>query len=116
MQSHFTDKAKAALICAEKSAKSLKQGYVGTEHILLGLLKEGTGVAAKVLVDNGVTCEAVAKMIKELIAFDAGIAVQEKEGYSPRAKKVLAEALSSTSLAASASSLTVLLISTNLSA
>ena len=48
MQSHYTDKAKSALSFAEKSAKSLKQGYVGTEHILLGLLKEGTGVAARV--------------------------------------------------------------------
>ena len=67
MQSQYTDKAKAALLCAEKSARNLKQGYVGTEHLLIGLLKEGTGVAAKVLGDNGVTCDAVEKMIKELI-------------------------------------------------
>ena len=92
MQSQYTDKAKAALLCAEKCAKSLKQGYVGTEHILVGLLKEGTGVAAKVLLDNGVKSEAVEQMIKDLIAFDNGVAVQEKEGYSPRALKVLAEA------------------------
>jgi len=92
MQSQYTDKAKAALLCAEKSARNLKQGYVGTEHLLIGLLKEGTGVAAKVLGDNGVTCDAVEKMIKELIAFDGGVILQEKEGYSPRSLKVLQEA------------------------
>ena len=64
MQSQYTDKAKAALLCAEKCAKSLKQGYVGTEHILVGLLQEGTGVAARVLMDNGVSYEAVGKMIR----------------------------------------------------
>ena len=52
MQSQFTDKAKAALLLAEKTAVSLRQGYVGTEHILTGLLKEGNGVAAKVLTAN----------------------------------------------------------------
>ena len=88
----YTDKAKSALSYAEKSAKSLKQGYIGTEHILLGLLKEGTGVAAKVLTDNGVTQDAVKQMIKELIAFDSGVVIQEKEGYSPRALRILDEA------------------------
>ena len=92
MQSQYTDKAKVALSCAEKCAKSLKQGYVGTEHILVGLLNEGTGVAAKVLTDNGVKSESVEQMIKELIAFDNGVVIKEKEGYSPRALKVLAEA------------------------
>jgi len=92
MQSHYTDKAQAALTLAQKSARSLQQGYIGTEHILLGLLKEGSGVAAKVLTDNGVTAEAVQKMIKELIAFDHGVSLQEKEGYSPRALKILEEA------------------------
>jgi len=92
MQSRYTDKAKNALSCAEKCARSLKQGYVGTEHILLGLIKEGTGVAARVLADNGVTYDGVSHMIKELIAFDNTIAVQEREGYSPRALRILEEA------------------------
>ena len=91
MQS-YTDKAKTALSYAEKSARSLKQGYIGTEHILLGLLKEGTGVAARVLMDNGINHDAVKQMIKELIAFDSGVVIQEKEGYSPRALKILEEA------------------------
>lgn len=92
MQSQFTDKAKAALHYADRCAKQLKQGYTGTEHILAGLLKEQTGVAAKVLHDNGITYEQVMEMIRELIAFDGGTVVKERDGYSPRARKVLEEA------------------------
>ena len=92
MQSQFTEKAKTALSHAQRCAKQLQQGYVGTEHILVGLIKEGTGVAATVLNENGVTLSQVLDMIRELIAFDTGISVQEREGYSPRAKKILEEA------------------------
>ncbi len=92
MQSQFTDKAQTALAHAAKCARSLKQGYIGTEHILVGLLKEQTGVAAKVLFGNGVTIEAVLNMIQELIAFENGVALKEREGYSPRAVGVLEEA------------------------
>ena len=92
MQSQFTDKAQNALAQAGKCARSLKQGYIGTEHILIGLLKEGTGVAAKVLTDNGVETEAVMEMIRDLIAFENGVAVKDREGYSPRAARILEEA------------------------
>ena len=92
MQSQFTDKAQNALTLAGKCARSLKQGYIGTEHILIGLLKEGTGVAAKVLTDNGVEAEAVMEMIRDLIAFENGVAVKDREGYSPRAARILEEA------------------------
>ncbi len=92
MQQQFTEKANAALLLAEKCAKQLKQGYIGSEHILAGLIKEGTGVASKVLEENGVTLENVLKMIKELIAFESGVVIQEREGYSPRAMKILEEA------------------------
>ena len=71
---------------------SLKQGYIGTEHILVGLLKEDTGVAAKVLADNGVEVDQVMEMIRDLIAFENGVAVKDKEGYSPRAARILEEA------------------------
>ncbi len=91
MQSQFTEKAEAALKLAGKCAKQLKQGYIGTEHILVGLITEGTGVASKVLEDNGVVLDNVINMIKELIAFDSGVAIQEREGYSPRALKILEE-------------------------
>ncbi len=92
MQSHFTEKAEAALKYAERCAHTLKQGYVGTEHVLVGLIKEGTGVAARVLTDNGVSLEQVLEMIRELIAFENGTAIKEREGYSPRAEKILEEA------------------------
>ena len=92
MQSQFTDKAQNALAQAGKCARSLKQGYIGTEHILVGLLKEDTGVAAKVLTDNGVEVEQVMEMIRDLIAFENGVAVKDREGYSPRAARILEEA------------------------
>ncbi len=92
MQSQFTDKAKAALLLAEKAARNMRQGYVGTEHILLGLLREQTGVAARVLLDNGVDEMQVLDMIRDLIAPEFGVAFKERDGYSPRAVKVLEDA------------------------
>ena len=92
MQSQFTDKANNALSQAARCARSLKQGYIGTEHILVGLLKEKTGVAARVLTDNGVEEAKVLDMIRELIAFENGVQVKERESYSPRSVKVLEEA------------------------
>ena len=92
MQLQFTDSAKAALLHAEKTARKLQQGYVGTEHILIGLLKEGNGVAAKVLFQNGVDEKQVMDIVKDLITFDGAVALKDKENYSPRAQKVLAEA------------------------
>ncbi len=92
MQLQFTDSAKAALSHAEKTARKLQQGYVGTEHILIGLLKEGNGVAAKVLFQNGVDEKQVMDIVKDLITFEGAVALKDKENYSPRAQKVLAEA------------------------
>lgn len=92
MQFGYTEKAETALKYAERCARTLKQGYVGTEHILVGLLKEGTGVAAGVLEDNGVSLEQVMDMIRDLIAFEGGTAIKERGGYSPRAEKILEEA------------------------
>ena len=88
----FTDKAKTALMLAEKTASRMHTGYVGTEHILVGLLKENTGVAARVLLANGVEEEKLLEMIKELIMPEAAVVLKEKEGYSPRSQIVLEEA------------------------
>lgn len=85
----FTDKAKVALQKAAKAAKDLHQSYIGSEHILVGLLKEKTGVAARVLSDNGVDEVQLISMIKELIAPEGNVALLERDGYSPRAAKVL---------------------------
>ncbi len=92
MQSQFTNNAQEALKAAARCASALKQGYVGTEHILAGLLKEQTGVAHKVLADNGVELGRVMDMIRDSIAFDGGVGIKEREGYSPRARKILEEA------------------------
>jgi ATP-dependent Clp protease ATP-binding subunit ClpC len=85
----FTDKAKAALQKAAKTAKDLHQNYIGSEHILVGLVKEGTGVASKVLIDNGVDEVQLISMIKELIAPEGDVAILERDGYSPRAARIL---------------------------
>ena len=85
----FTDKAKVALQKAAKAARDLHQSYIGSEHILVGLVKEKTGVAARVLADNGVDEVQLISMIKELIAPEGNIAMLERDGYSPRATKVL---------------------------
>ncbi len=92
MQYNFTNNAKEALALAEKCAKKSKQGYIGTEHILVGLIKEGSGVAARMLTNHGVDAEKVTELIKELIAFETGAPVAEREGYSPRASLILEEA------------------------
>ena len=89
MYDRFTNKARTALRLAEKAAKSLNQNYVGTEHILLGLIKEKTGTAAMVLKENGVEESKLTELIKDLIAPGHSITTREKEGYSPRAIKIL---------------------------
>lgn len=92
MQPQFTDKAKAALILAERAARSLRQSYVGSEHILLGLLRENTGVAAAVLLNNGVDVVRLKEMIKDLIVPETSVLIAERDGYSPRAQAILEEA------------------------
>ena len=88
----FTKNAQAALTLAEKTAARLHTGYVGTEHILVGLLKEESGVAAKILEDNGADADKILEMIRDLIAPDGETAVKERGMYSPRARRVLEEA------------------------
>ena len=88
MQTAYTAKAKKAIDIATRISKSLHHSYIGTEHILLGLLKEGTGVASQVLADNGVEYDKVLELIEELIALGNAVAVLE-DGLSPRAAHVL---------------------------
>ena len=91
MQAQFTEKAKTALELAKKEAKGLRQSYVGTEHLLLGLLREKSGVAARVLLSNGAKEEAVRNMVRDLIAPEGATAVAERDGFSPRAAEILKE-------------------------
>lgn len=92
MMPQYTKKAEAALSLAKQTAKELRQNYIGTEHILLGLLREDTGVAARVLQDNGVEENKLISMIYDLIAPGNFLPMRERDGYSPRAEKILQEA------------------------
>ena len=85
----YTYSAKNALVEARFISEKLKHGYVGTEHILMGLIKEGEGTAAKVLISNGLTFNNVLKLIEEQIAPSKGTLVKDKEIYTPKAKSVL---------------------------
>ena len=93
MQLPYTVKAKKAIDIAGKMSKSVHHNYIGTEHLLIGLLKENSGVAAKILNENGVELDKIVDLIKELIAPAEGTAVAESDGYSPRAAKVLRNAV-----------------------
>ncbi len=88
----FTLNAKAALMIAEKFAKRMQQGYVGCEHILLGLVEESNGTAATVLQENGVDAAKIREMIQDMIAFDTSVLLDKKEKYSPRALTILEDA------------------------
>lgn len=84
----FTEKAEKALSLSQESAAQLLHNYVGTEHLLLGLLREGNGVAAKVLYAQGVTEEKVVQKIDMLIGRGSE-AVEQPVGFTPRTKRVL---------------------------
>ncbi len=88
----YTDKARTALHMAARAARKLQQGYIGSEHILLGLIQENTGVAARVLNENGVRTDDIIELIKDFVAPDTTTLLAERSGYSPRAMDVLKEA------------------------
>ena len=92
MQGKYTQKAQAALKEAAKCARQFHQGYIGSEHILAGLLADETSVAGKVLRENGVEPAKYNEMIKDMISFDNKTVIREKGLYSPRAEMVLEEA------------------------
>ncbi len=88
----YTQQARNALSLAKKSSKELNQNYIGCEHILLGLLREGSGVAAQVLMGNNVQERNIIELIKQLIAPDMeqmSTSVAERDGTTPRARRVL---------------------------
>ncbi|MCD8326979.1 MAG: ATP-dependent Clp protease ATP-binding subunit [Lachnospiraceae bacterium] len=90
MLRQYTDRAKSALAAAGRYARTTGQGYVGCEHILLGLSLEKGSTAEAVLADNGVDPEKIKELIREQIALNTGsTAVADREKYSPRAMAVL---------------------------
>ncbi|RCW41249.1 MULTISPECIES: ATP-dependent Clp protease ATP-binding subunit [unclassified Halanaerobium] len=88
MFAKFTERARKVLSLAEKGALDLKHSYVGTEHILYGLIKEGQGIAARALIDNNISVENVREKIIEMIG-EGKNEVNGSIGLTPRSKKVL---------------------------
>lgn len=88
MFERFTDRARRVIVLAQEEARMLNHNYIGTEHILLGLIHEGEGVAAKALESMGISLDAVRQEVEEII----GQGSQPTTGhipFTPRAKKVL---------------------------
>ena len=85
----YTPQAKEALSLAVGMAESLNHGYVGTEHLLIGLLQEGTGVAARVLEANGVEESKVVELVSQLISPNTSVQMAENAAYTPRARRVI---------------------------
>jgi len=84
----FTDRARRVLVLAQEEARLLNHNFIGTEHILLGLIHEGEGVAAKALESLGISLEAVREKVEETIG-PAGSSSTGSPPFTPRAKKVL---------------------------
>lgn len=89
MHKQYTPQAGKALELAAKLSKKLQHNYVGTEHILAGLLQEGTGVAAKVLTENHLEEKKLLELIEELISPGERTLLLDADGYSPRTQKML---------------------------
>src|SRR6187397_2651656 len=88
MFERFTDRARRVVVLAQEEARMLNHNYIGTEHILLGLIHEGEGVAAKALESLGISLDAVREQVQDII----GQGQQQPTGhipFTPRAKKVL---------------------------
>ena len=86
----FTNRAKKVIEIADDISIELGHNYIGTEHILYGLVKEGEGIASKVLQNKGVTSEKILKEIKEMLG--CGKEIKESLGFTPRSKRVLENA------------------------
>ena len=87
----FTERARRVLTLAQEEAQRFNHNYIGTEHLLLGLVREGDGVAAKVLANLGVELSKVRSAVEFIIGRGDRAAVGEI-GLTPRAKKVIATA------------------------
>ena len=89
MFERFTDQARRIVVLAQEEARMLNHNYIGTEHILLGLIHEGTGVAAKALESLGITEEAARQQVEEIIGRGQQPTPRGHIPFVPRAKKTL---------------------------
>ena len=88
MFERFTDRARHVLVLAQQEARLMNHNFIGTEHLLLGLICEGEGVAAKALESLGVQLEAVRALVEQTVG-QAGSSTAEAPPFTPRSKKVL---------------------------
>ena len=88
MFERFTDRARRVVVLATEGARMLNHNYIGTEHILLGLIHEGEGVAAKALESLGISLDAVREQVQEIIGQGQN-APSGHIPFTPRTKKVL---------------------------
>lgn len=84
----FTDRSRVAIVAAQEEARALGHNYIGTEHLLLGLVKEGNGVAARVITDRGVSLESLRDEVERIIARGTD-APESHIPFTPRSKSVL---------------------------
>ncbi len=89
MSRKYTEKAWRALELAKQASAEQKHGYVGSEHLLLGLVKLGSGVAAKVLASNDITVEKITNLINEQIELPGSVAKAERDGFTPKVENIL---------------------------
>ena len=89
----FTDKARKVLVLAQEEARGLHQPYVGTEHILLGLIQEKDGMAAQALARLNVTYDGVVQTIRQVVSIDEDADVSGHLSFTPRVKRVLESSL-----------------------
>jgi ATP-dependent Clp protease ATP-binding subunit ClpC len=89
MFERFTDRARRVVVLAQEEARLLDHDYIGTEHLLLGLIQEGEGVAAAALRELGVSLEAVRQKVEEIIGRGEHAPPPSHIPFTPRAKKVL---------------------------
>ena len=93
MEGNYSEKAKVSLSIAVKWAKKLRQSYVGSEHILLGLVLNTESMAGTVLAANNVDSAKLTDMIRDMISFNTALAIESREEYSPRARGILEESV-----------------------
>lgn len=89
MHKPYTKQAEKVMELTTRAAKSMHHNYIGTEHLLLGLLREGSGVASCVLMDAGVEEERLIELIEDLIAPSSNVIVLDRRGYSPRIQHII---------------------------
>ncbi len=89
MFERFTDRARRVVVLAQEEARMLNHDYIGTEHLLLGLIHEGEGVAATALTELGISLEAVRQQVEEIIGKGKRASTRGHIPFTPRAKKTL---------------------------